>query len=135
MTATPPPDSLRDRYGREGADARSDRFLRRLGAVLGVLFVLVVGWLGWSYVSGQEVSAEMIKFKVVSDSSVQAQLEVRKEEGTAAVCTLRAQAEDTNEVGRRDVRIDDPASRVDTVVTVRTTARATTVTLVGCRPA
>ncbi|MFB6837321.1 DUF4307 domain-containing protein [Streptomyces sp. NPDC056361] len=119
------------RYGRS-ADERADRKLRIIGAVLGVLFLALMGWFGWYYVVDNKISAEMIKFDVVSDTEVQVHLEVRKDEGVEGVCTLRSRAEDGAEVARKDVRIDDPATRVDTVVSLRTTARATSAELIGC---
>ncbi|MCK8681730.1 MULTISPECIES: DUF4307 domain-containing protein [Streptomyces] len=119
------------RYGRS-ADERADRRLKAVGSVLGVLLLALVGWFGYDYIAGQKVSAEMIKFDVSADDRVQVHLEVRKDGGAAGSCTLRALAEDGGEVGRRDVRFDQPADRVDEVVTVRTTRRATSVQLMGC---
>ncbi|MGW0120079.1 DUF4307 domain-containing protein [Streptomyces sp. NPDC003327] len=119
------------RYGRS-ADERADRTLKVTGAVLGVLFLALMGWFGWHYVVASKISGEMIKFDVVSDSQVQVHLEIRKDEGVLGVCTLRSRAEDGTEVARKDVRIDDPAGRVDSLFTLRTTARATSAELVGC---
>ncbi|CAM5425039.1 DUF4307 domain-containing protein [Streptomyces tanashiensis] len=119
------------RYGRS-ADERADRKLRIAGAVLGVLFVGVLGWFGWYYVVDSRISAEMIKFDVVSATEVQVHLEVRKDEGAKGVCTLRSRSEDGAEVARKDVRIDDAATRVDRVFSLRTTARATSAELMGC---
>ncbi|MFJ4869128.1 DUF4307 domain-containing protein [Streptomyces sp. NPDC088757] len=119
------------RYGRS-ADERADRKLRIVGSVLGVLFLAVLGWFGWYYVVDSRISAELIKFDVVSASEVQVHLEVRKDEGTEGVCTLRSRSEDGTEVARKDVRIDDPAARVDQVFSLRTTARATSAELIGC---
>ncbi|WP_367124314.1 DUF4307 domain-containing protein [Streptomyces phytohabitans] len=119
------------RYGRS-ADARADRTLRTVGLVLGVLALALVGWFGFSYVSGADVSGELIKFKVVSDDSVEAHLEIRKDSDVRGVCTLRAMDEEDGEVGRKDVRVDGDESRVDTVVTMRTTGLAASVELVNC---
>ncbi|MFB7516771.1 DUF4307 domain-containing protein [Streptomyces sp. NPDC056144] len=119
------------RYGRS-ADERADRKLRIVGAVLGVVGLCLMGWFGWYYVVDNKISAEMIKFDVVSASEVQVHLEIRKDEGLKGVCTLRSRAEDGTEVARKDVRIDDPAARVDSVFSLRTTARATSAELVGC---
>ncbi|GHF87483.1 DUF4307 domain-containing protein [Streptomyces filamentosus] len=119
------------RYGRS-ADERADRKLRIAGAVLGTLFLALIGWFGWYYVVDSKISAEMIKFDVVSDSEVQVHLEVRKDEGVLGVCTLRSQSEDGAEVARKDVAVDDPAGRVDRVYSLRTTARATSAELLGC---
>jgi hypothetical protein len=124
------------RYGRgSDADARADRTLKRVGAVLGTLALLLVGWYGWAKITGTQVSGEVIKFQVVSDSAVQAHIEVLKDSGTTVVCTLRSVSEDGVEVGRRDVRLTAHKSQIDTVITIRTTARGTSAELVGCQPA
>jgi hypothetical protein len=119
------------RYGR-AADERADRKLKILGGVLGAGLLAVVGWFGYSYVAGQEVSGELIKFDIVSDSEAQAHLEVRKDQDVVGVCTLSAQDVDHNEVGRKDARFDAREGRMDEVLSLRTTGRATTVELVGC---
>lgn len=127
----------RGRYGRTGAgerDARTDRRLKIVGGVLGVLGLAGIGWLGAGYISGQDVSGEMIKFKVVSDRTVEVHLEVRKDADAEGVCTLRVLAEDAGEVGRRDVLVGGGEKRVDTVASVRTTSRATSAELMGCEP-
>jgi hypothetical protein len=124
------------RYGRgAGADARADRRLRVVGSVLGAFLLLLIGWIGWDKVAGNRVSAEVIAFQVVSDQEVQAHIEVRKDAGITAVCTLRSLAEDHGEVGRKDVRLDQHGSRIDTLVTIRTTGRGTSAELVGCQSA
>ncbi|MFF5281568.1 DUF4307 domain-containing protein [Streptomyces sp. NPDC013171] len=119
------------RYGRS-ADERADRKLKITGAVLGVLFLGMMGWFGWHYVVDNKISAEMIKFEVVSDAEVQVHLEIRKDAGVKGVCTLRSRSEDGAEVARKDVRVDDPGTRVDRVFSLRTTARATSAELIGC---
>ena len=125
------------RYGRRGdgsSDARTDRRLTVLGCVLGVVGLVVIGWFGYSYVAGQDVSAELVKFDVVSEREVQVHLEVRKDADTVGVCTVRSRSEDGAEVGRADFTFDQRSSRVDKVVTLRTIDRATTAELVGCQP-
>ncbi|WP_335939154.1 DUF4307 domain-containing protein [Streptomyces sp. PTD5-9] len=120
-----------NRYGRS-ADERADRRLRVVGAVLGVALLGVVGWIGYDYIAGQQISAEVIKRKVVSDEQVDVHLEVRKDADAKGYCTLRARHEDGREVARKDFRFDDRADRVDRIVSLRTTARATAVELMGC---
>ncbi|MEU0086491.1 DUF4307 domain-containing protein [Streptomyces sp. NPDC006274] len=121
------------RYGRS-ADARADRTLRIVGAVLGAVMLGLVGWFGYDHVAGTKISAEVIKFDVTEGvDEVQVHLEVRKDERAAGSCTLRALAEDGGEVGRLDVRIDESGgSRVDQVVKIRTTRPATAAELLGC---
>lgn len=74
------------RYGRS-ADERADRKLKIIGSVLGAVLLGVVGWIGWDYVAGQSVSAEVIKFQVISDTEVKVHLEVRKESSVTGVCS------------------------------------------------
>ncbi|WP_406093224.1 DUF4307 domain-containing protein [Streptomyces sp. NBC_01013] len=120
-----------NRYGRS-ADQRADRQLKIIGSVLGVALLAVVGWIGYGYVSGQALSAEMIKFKVVSDGRVEVHLEVRKDRDAKGYCTLRSQSEDGMEVARKDFRFDGDTDRIDQVLSLRTTSRATSVELLGC---
>ncbi|MEU3723333.1 DUF4307 domain-containing protein [Streptomyces sp. NPDC031705] len=122
------------RYGRS-ADERADRKLKVVGSVLGVGLLAVVGWIGWDYVGGQSVSAEVIKFQVVSDSEVKVHLEVRKEASVTGVCTLSSQDREHGEVGRADFTFARGERRVDEVVTLKTTGRATMIELVGCQEA
>lgn len=119
------------RYGR-AAEARTDRRLTIVGSVLGVALLALVGWFGYDYVAGQKVSAEMIKFDVVAADRVDVHLEVRKADGAKGYCTVRALAESGAEVGRKEVRFDQAASRVDELITVRTTESATAAELLGC---
>ncbi|MFE9780998.1 DUF4307 domain-containing protein [Streptomyces sp. NPDC005775] len=120
-----------NRYGRS-ADQRADRKLKIIGSVLGVVLLGVLGWIGFGYVSGQGLSAELIKSKVVSDDRVEAHLEVRKDRDAKGYCTLRSLSEDGMEVARKDFRFDGDTDRIDQVLTLRTTSRATAVELVGC---
>jgi hypothetical protein len=94
-----------------------------------------VGWAAWWYLSTNDVSGQIVTFTVVSDSEVQAHLEVHKPADTTAVCTLRSQAPDQSEVGRKDVTLAQRASVVDAMVTIRTTARGTTAELLSCQAA
>ncbi|SCF96082.1 DUF4307 domain-containing protein [Streptomyces sp. Ncost-T10-10d] len=120
-----------NRYGRS-ADERADRKLKIIGSALGVALLGVVGWIGYDYVVGQGISAEVIKFKVVSDQRVDVHLEVRKGTDTKGYCTLRSQHEDGSDVARKDFRFDDRTDRIDRVLSLRTTSRATNVELLGC---
>ncbi|NED89571.1 DUF4307 domain-containing protein, partial [Streptomyces sp. SID11233] len=64
MTATAPgtagtdAEAARAFASRYGRDKRSDKQLKTAGAVLGVLLLVLVGWLGWSYIAGQKLSAQ-----------------------------------------------------------------------------
>ncbi|MER6450566.1 DUF4307 domain-containing protein [Streptomyces venezuelae] len=122
------------RYGRS-ADERADRKLKIIGSVLGVALLGVVGWIGWDYVAGQSVSAEVIKFQVISDTEVKVHLEVRKDSSVTGVCSLSSQNEAHAEVGRADFTFTQDRSRVDEIVTLKTTGRATMIELIGCQSA
>lgn len=119
------------RYGRS-EDQRADRKLKIVGAVLGVAFLGMIGWFGYDYVTGQDISAELIKSDVVADDRAEAHLEVRKDRDTDGYCTVRALSEDGTEVARKDFRFDQRSERIDEVVSLRTTARATAVELMAC---
>ncbi|MFD5076136.1 DUF4307 domain-containing protein [Streptomyces sp. NPDC058371] len=118
------------RYG-PSADERADRKLKVIGGVLGVALLVLVGWFAYYYVGGNKISAEVITFSA-SDSAVKVHLEVRKDTDASGYCTLRSQSADGGEVGRADFRFDQHSSRIDKVVTLRTTARGTTAELLGC---
>ncbi|MEU2133494.1 DUF4307 domain-containing protein [Streptomyces sp. NPDC018352] len=120
-----------NRYGRS-ADQLADRKLKIIGSVLGAVLLAVVGWIGYDYVTGQGISAEVIKRQVVSDQRVDIHLEVRKDKDAKGYCTLRAQHEDGSDVARKDFRFDERTDRIDRIVSLRTTARATSVELLGC---
>src|SRR5262245_57386569 len=104
------------RYGRI-ADRHADRRLRIVGSVLGVALLAAVGWAGYDYIAGQQISAEVITFKAVSDRALEVHLEVRKDEDVQGYCTLRSRSADGTEVGRADFRFDQRTGRIDQVVT------------------
>ncbi|MCX4560542.1 DUF4307 domain-containing protein [Streptomyces umbrinus] len=118
------------RYGRS-TDGRADRRLRIIGAVLGAALLALVGYFAYYYVGGNKISAEIITYDL-SDTSVKVHLEVRKDTDASGYCTIRSQAESGAEVGRADFRFDQDSSRIDKVVTLRTTAPGTTAELLGC---
>ncbi|MDQ1016651.1 DUF4307 domain-containing protein [Streptomyces afghaniensis] len=118
------------RYGRS-TDERADRTLKIVGAVLAAALLGLVGWFGYHYVAQSEISAEVISFEP-GQESVQVHLEVRKDAGADGYCTVRSQAENGAEVGRADFHFDGDATRIDKVVTLRTTSPGTTAELLGC---
>lgn len=118
------------RYGRP-ADERTDRTLKIVGGVLGAVLLAVIGWFAYHYVGQNEISGEVISFQT-SPESVKVHLEVRKDADATGYCTVRSQAADGLEVGRADFRFGGHATRIDKVVTLRTTAQGTTAELLGC---
>ncbi|MFE9772647.1 DUF4307 domain-containing protein [Streptomyces sp. NPDC005931] len=125
--STRPPEG---RYGRT-SDQRADRTLKIIGVALGAVLLAVVGWFGYHYVARSSISAEVITFDV-SKEAVKVHLEVHKDAGVTGYCTVRSQAENGAEVGRADFRFEGDATRIDEVVTLRTTSPGTTAELVGC---
>ncbi|MBO4258528.1 DUF4307 domain-containing protein [Streptomyces griseorubiginosus] len=118
------------RYGRS-SDERADRKLKIAGTVLGALLLALIGYFAYHYVGQNKISGEVITFEPHKDS-VQIHLEVRKDSGTSGYCTIRSQAADGTEVGRADFRFTGSATRIDRVLTLRTTAPGTTAELLGC---
>ncbi|MHB9859453.1 DUF4307 domain-containing protein [Streptomyces sp. YIM S03343] len=118
------------RYGRS-SDERADRKLRTAAIVLGAVLAVVVGWLGYHYVAGSKISAQVVAFSV-TDDAVKVHLEVHKDSGAKGYCTLRSQNADGAEVGRADFRFSGGATQIDKVVTLRTTSRGSTAELLGC---
>ncbi|MGW0092911.1 DUF4307 domain-containing protein [Streptomyces sp. NPDC003328] len=118
------------RYGRF-ADERADRTLKIVGSVLGVVLLLVVGLFAYHYVFQNKISGEVITFQASRDA-VKVHLEVRKDADASGYCTLRSQSADGTEVGRADFRFGGHATRIDKVVTLRTTSQGSTAELLGC---
>ncbi|MEU1268218.1 DUF4307 domain-containing protein [Streptomyces sp. NPDC005799] len=118
------------RYGRS-SDERADRKLKIAGTVLGALLLALIGYFAYHYVGQNKISGEVITFEPHKDS-VQIHLEVRKDSGTSGYCTIRSQAADGTEVGRADFRFTGSPTRIDRVLTLRTTAPGTTAELLGC---
>ncbi|MEU5043387.1 DUF4307 domain-containing protein [Streptomyces griseorubiginosus] len=118
------------RYGRS-SDERADHKLKIVGAVLGTLVLVLIGYFAYHYVGQNKISGEVIAFDA-KKTAVEVHLEVRKDSGTSGYCTVRSQAADGSEVGRADFRFSGDATRIDRLVTLRTTAPGTTAELLGC---
>ncbi|QLE73687.1 DUF4307 domain-containing protein [Streptomyces rectiverticillatus] len=128
-------DGLPDgRYGRS-ADARTDRKLKIIGAALGAGLLGVIAWSGVDYITRSDVTGQLLRSKPVSDDTVEAVIEVRKDKDRTAVCTLRSLGADGAEVGRKDVTLDRREDHFAELVTLRTTAHAAATELEGCRTA
>ncbi|MEX2986056.1 DUF4307 domain-containing protein [Streptomyces sp. C36] len=120
------------RYGRS-ADERADRKLKIVGAVLGAAMLTFIGWAAVHYITKSDGSTQLIRSKTISDDTVQAVLEIRKDENAVAVCTLRSLGAEGGEVGRKDFRFDKAETHFTERVTLRTTAHAAATELKGCR--
>ncbi|MER6243445.1 DUF4307 domain-containing protein [Streptomyces griseorubiginosus] len=118
------------RYGRS-SDERADHKLKIVGAVLGTLVLVLIGYFAYHYVGQNKISGEVIAFDA-KKTAVEVHLEVRKDSGASGYCTVRSQAADGSEVGRADFRFSGDATRIDRLVTLRTTGPGTTAELLGC---
>ncbi|MDH6134952.1 hypothetical protein P3T37_004362 [Kitasatospora sp. MAA4] len=133
-TTTAPAGVPEGRYGSRG-DREADRRLKVVGAVLGVLALALIAWLGGTYLLQQsKLNGTVVAFQVVSDSQVQVQLSVNKDSGTGGICTIRSQSPDGTVVGQTDVAIPTHGTTFEQVATIRTTARGTTGELLSCTP-
>ncbi|MEU8551959.1 DUF4307 domain-containing protein [Streptomyces roseoverticillatus] len=120
------------RYGRS-ADARADRKLKIVGAVLGAGLLGVVAWSGIHYITKTDVTGQLLRSKPVSDDTVQAVVEIRKGKDQTGVCTLRSLGADGSEVGRKDVTLDRREEHFTEFVVMRTTQHAAATELESCR--
>lgn len=136
MTAdTTTPRLPEGRYGRSG-NGESDRRLKVVGAVCGVLGLGLIAWMGGSYLLREsKINGSVPTFQVLSDSEVQLHLSVRKGDGQAGTCTVRSQGDDHGVVGVADFPVPAAGKTYEATVTLRTTARGTTAELLGCTPA
>ncbi|MYV98878.1 DUF4307 domain-containing protein [Streptomyces sp. SID3343] len=124
MSATPA-----TRYGK-GA-TRNDRGLKIAFAVFLVLLVSATIWIGLD-VANPGVRGSIPSFEVTSDSSVEAQIEVRKDADKEAVCVLRSRDKDGIEVGRRELRFDKGEKKIDRTETLQTAGKPNTAELEDC---
>jgi hypothetical protein len=118
---------LDDRYGR--------RRRRWPWAVLAVLVVAVIGYLGWSVVtqSIDQVDADTTGFELIDAHSVSVTFQVTARRGAAITCALEAQDTDHGVVGWKIVEY--PADEAHTRAfseTIPTVAEATTGFVTSC---
>jgi hypothetical protein len=102
--------------------------------VVGV--VLALTWLVWTALlhSRPAVNAEIVAFRIDSDTSVSATISVeRRDPSVPATCRVLAQAADYQPVGEQQVSIASGTDRIVEASLVFTTLRrATTVMVRGC---
>ena len=106
------------------ADERADRKLKIVGAVLGALLLALIGWFGYDYIAGQKISAEMIKFEVVSDTRGQGASGGPQGRGRERLlhAALAGRGRRRGRPRGLPLRPATP-TRIDKVVTLRTTPR------------
>lgn len=122
---------MEQRYGVRQAQVRPLRLV-----ALAVLAVLAVSWLMWAAWHQANATAHggMRSFTVVSEHQVDVLIDIRRSDGEAVTCTLKAQAADHTIVGEQDVVV--PAGKsgeIEFAATIETDREATTATVAGCR--
>lgn len=105
-------------------------------AAIVVLATAFVGWVVWAALGAAtpDVRSDLVAFRVLSDQTVTARVQVTADSRRAVVCTVQAEDKAREPVGVR--RLVVPPGRDGTRTAsarVSTRARAVTVVLVGCR--
>ena len=107
-----------------------------LVGLIGVGVVLALTWLVWTALlhSRQAVAAQVVSFRIDSDTSVSATISVeRRDPSLPATCRVLAQATDYQPVGEQQVPIAASTNRVvEADLMFTTLRRATAVVVKGC---
>jgi hypothetical protein len=128
--------SATDLDARYGRTSRGRRPLV-LGAI-GTVVLIALVWLLWvAFVqSNPPVSSRLLGFKISSDTSATATIQVDRSKSVDADCRLQAKAADFSIVGEITVTVPAASNRRQTLDATLTTQRtATSVVLVGCTTA
>ncbi|HET6294527.1 MAG TPA: DUF4307 domain-containing protein [Kribbella sp.] len=129
----PSATDLDARYGRR---ARGRRPL--VLGVIGTVVLIALVWLLWvAFVqSNPPVSSRLLGFKITSDTTATATIQVDRSKSVDADCRLQAKAADFSIVGEITVTVPAASDRRQTLDATLTTQRAaTSVILVGCTTA
>lgn len=122
-----------DRY----PDERDPAWTRRIG-VLGLVVVVILGvgiaWLGYDKFSRQPVTGTTAGYEVISDSTVEIQVQVTRTDPSQPVsCIIYAKDKEANEIGRREFYVAPSAEPVVVVSSeVRTTEPPAVGDVFGC---
>ncbi|WP_169799258.1 DUF4307 domain-containing protein [Nocardioides jensenii] len=116
---------LSERYGTNRPRQRA--LLLAVSAVLGVAFLVWLGWIVWFH-STPEVSSDLSTYKVVDAHKAEVVVQVHLAEDVDARCKVRALAADHVVVGEENFTPVDGRNDVE----IRTEREATSVELVGC---
>ena len=101
---------------------------------VGLVVVALAAWLVWAglLAANPPVRWELTGYSQVTDRSVVASFTVTKSADDDVVCTVQARDFDNQEVGRADVPISGPQTRVDVDYRLSVIARPTTVEVLTC---
>ena len=121
------------RYGRRRAARPSRPWVPALLALLVVAATAALAVRLYQQYGTATYEPRLISYSDVTDTSVRVRFEVRKPDGDAATCRVRARARDGEEVGLAEV--DVPTGEVVVVMYVLATSRrAFHVEVPGCGP-
>jgi hypothetical protein len=99
---------------------------------------LALGLVGFAYVGFDRLSADKVRFgllsyEVVDDATTEVRFQVDKAAGETVTCFVRAQDAQMRTVGSQDVVVGPDASgRTTQTVRLTTTSRAASGQVVGC---
>ncbi|MBD3778759.1 MAG: DUF4307 domain-containing protein [Micrococcales bacterium] len=128
--ATPAPPE-----GRYGRPPTSRRATRAAVAVLAVLGLAVVVWLGVGQ-ARTPVRWDEVGFRVDGPTSTEVTFDVTKDPDATAVCRVQALSEGYAEVGVRTVEVGPAGTRTQRVTaTILTAEQAVTAVVESCEPA
>ena len=116
---------LSDRYGTRRPRRRV--LVLALSCILGIGFLIWLGWVMWFH-STPQVTSELSTYDVVDTHTAQVVVTVSLEDGADATCKVRALAADHVAVGELNFTPNPGRNEV----TIRTERGANTVELVGC---
>lgn len=91
-------DHLNDRYGVSNSPSRR-RWARLAIAAVATVFLAVVLWVAWVFVTGDPVKANTLGYHHVSDTEVRVDFSVTMTPGTEARCGVEALNENRGQVG------------------------------------
>lgn len=123
--------TMEERYGVQ----RPRQRILTVSALAGVA-VVALGWLlwvAWTH-STPDVTGELRSFSVVSAHQIDVLIDIRRTEGDAVTCLLKAQAADHSIVAEDEIEV--PAGAAGTLVfeaSIETEREATTATVSDCR--
>lgn len=118
---------LRARYGL----AATARWKRTAGWVVAAMLVVGVVWAGW-LLSSPAVTWQLLLFRVDSPTLVTMRFEVSRPPDRTAVCVLRAQDWNHQDVGYATVTIPPGAGLVQPTYPLATRASAVNAEVLGC---
>ncbi len=122
---------MEERYGVQTPPHRS--WVVSAMAALGALALGWLLWVAWVH-STPEVQGELRSFSVVAEHRIDVLIDIRRDEGDAVTCLVRAQAADHSIVAEDEIEV--PLGEAGNLVfeaTIETEREATSVTVTDCR--